>query len=207
MFDGLTLNFSQAQLFYRKQTLMNFLLPALLSIQIMALFVTTHPEESTTRLFDFTQDSDIKNWRIVNDDVMGGISTSSFGLSDSGHGIFMGKVSTDNNGGFASVRYTMKKFKCENLKTIKIRLKGDGKDYQFRIKNKSADYFSYITTFSTSGEWETVEMNLEDFYPSFRGRKLDQPNFNKSSIEQVSILIANKKNETFKLEIDNIELY
>ena len=207
MFAFLTINFSLGRLFLRKRTPMNFLLPALLSIQIMALFVTTDPEESTTRLFDFTQDSDIKNWRIVNDDVMGGISTSSFGLSDSGHGIFMGKVSTDNNGGFASVRYTMKKFKCENLKTIKIRLKGDGKDYQFRIKNKSADYFSYITTFSTSGDWETIEMNLEDFYPSFRGRKLDQPNFNKGSMEQVSILISNKKNESFKLEIDNIELY
>ena len=186
---------------------MNLLLPALLSIQIMALFVTTDPKESTTRLFEFTKDSDIKNWRIVNDDVMGGISSSTFGLSDAGHGIFMGKVSTDNNGGFASVRYNMDEFKCDQLKTIRIRLKGDGKNYQFRIKNKGSDYYSYITTFSTSGEWETVEMNLEDFYPSFRGRKLDQPNFNKSSIEQVSILIANKKNETFKLEIDNIELY
>jgi len=203
----LTLNFSPDPLFHRKLILMNFLLPALLSLQIMALFVTTDPKESTTRLFDFTLDSNIKNWRIVNDDVMGGISSSTFGLSDAGNGIFKGKVSTDNNGGFASVRYNMDEFKCDQHKTIRIRLKGDGKNYQFRIKNKSSDYYSYITTFSTSGEWETVEMNLEDFYPSFRGRKLDKPNFNKKSLEQVSILIANKKNESFKLEIDHIELY
>ena len=70
---------------------MNFLLPALLSLQIMALFVTTDPKESTTRLFDFTLDSNIKNWRIVNDDVMGGISSSTFGLSDAGIGIFKGQ--------------------------------------------------------------------------------------------------------------------
>ena len=43
-------------------------------------------------------------------------------------------------------------------------------------------------------------------YPSFRGRKLDEPNFFHKSIEEVTFLIANKKNEEFILLIDKIEL-
>ena len=91
-------------------------------------------------------------------------------------------------------------------KVIKIRLKGDSKAYQFRIKDKSSSYYSYITTFTTSGEWETIEINLSDLYPSFRGRKLDKSNFNATSFEELSFLIGNKKNEPFKLELDKIEI-
>ena len=43
-------------------------------------------------------------------------------------------------------------------------------------------------------------------YPSFRGRKLDEPNFYHESIEEITFLIANKQNEDFKLLIDKIEL-
>jgi NADH dehydrogenase [ubiquinone] 1 alpha subcomplex assembly factor 1 len=184
---------------------MIFLINALLSLQIFSMNLS-HKESSVT-LFDFSENSDIKNWRIINDDVMGGISSATFNLSTEGHGLFQGKVSTENNGGFASVRFTMNKIKCENHNMVRIILKGDGKNYQFRIKNNNSDYFSYVTTFSTNGEWQTIDLKLKDFYPSFRGRKLDIPNFNKKTIEQISILIANKKKESFSLEIDKIELY
>jgi hypothetical protein len=74
------------------------------------------------------------------------------------------------------------------------------------MKSKSNTYYSYITTFSTSNKWETISINLQDLYPSFRGAKLKEENFNASSIEEISFLIANKKNESFKLIIDKIEI-
>ena len=89
---------------------------------------------------------------------------------------------------------------------ITIRLRGDSKRYQFRIKSKATDYYSYITTFSTIGDWETIHVNLKDLYPSFRGNKLNKENFNGSSIEEISFLIANQKDENFKLIIDKIEI-
>ena len=144
---------------------------------------------------------------IVNDDVMGGISSSSFKLSKAGHGIFQGDVSTENNGGFASVRYNMDEMNIKASTVIRIRVKGDGKNYQFRLKNKTSDYFSYITTFSTNGQWQIIELKLKDFYASFRGRKLEIPNFDKDEIGQVAFLIANGTDEAFKLEIDKIEVY
>jgi NADH dehydrogenase [ubiquinone] 1 alpha subcomplex assembly factor 1 len=43
-------------------------------------------------------------------------------------------------------------------------------------------------------------------YPSFRGTRLNMENFSQKAIEQISILIGNKKNENFKLIIDSILL-
>ena len=43
-------------------------------------------------------------------------------------------------------------------------------------------------------------------YPSFRGRKLNQANFSNDYIEEIAFLIANKRQENFKLLIDKIEL-
>jgi NADH dehydrogenase [ubiquinone] 1 alpha subcomplex assembly factor 1 len=89
---------------------------------------------------------------------------------------------------------------------VVLRIKGDGKRYQFRVKDKTSQYHSYITYFETSGEWQTVRLPLRDFYPSFRGRKLRIPNFNHSQIAEVAFLIGNKKAESFELVIDMIGL-
>ena len=51
----------------------------------------------------------IKNWNIVNDDVMGGISRSSLSMNDENNLIFSGYLSLENNGGFASSRLSFNK--------------------------------------------------------------------------------------------------
>lgn len=186
---------------------MNYIIGTIFIVTIGMFGITESLNENKIILFDFSKTSNISKWRIVNDDVMGGISTSSFERDKNGIGVFQGRVSTENYGGFASVRYSMKKTQIEKATTVRIRLKGDGKNYQFRMKHKSSDYFSYIKTFSTNGDWQVIDMNLSDFFPSFRGRKLNKPNFDKDAIEQIAILIANKKNEKFRLEIDKIELF
>jgi hypothetical protein len=135
------------------------------------------------------------------DDVMGGESSSTFNLNDDGFGVFEGSISLENNGGFSSVRYRFQKIQVKEYTSIVIKLQGDGKEYQFRIKN-SGDYYSYIAPFSTSGEWQEIVIPLKDMYPSFRGRKLNLI-FSKDSIEEITLL---KKKEEFKLLIDKIEL-
>lgn len=157
-------------------------------------------------IFDFNTNSSINNWIIVDDVVMGGRSLGSFELNNKGNGVFSGSISLENNGGFSSVRYRFEKLILEKFKTIVLKIKGDGKNYQFRIKHKSSDYASYITSFSSSGEWQEIEIPIKSMYPSFRGRKLDEPNFNHEFIEEITFLIANKQNEDFKLLIDKIEL-
>ena len=161
---------------------------------------------SSSIIFDFNENSSINNWLVVDDVVMGGRSTGNFKLSKDGNGVFYGNVSLENNGGFSSVRYRFEKLMLEKFKTIVLKIKGDGKNYQFRIKHKSSDYASYITSFSSSGEWQEIKIPIESMYPSFRGRKLNEPNFYHESMEEITFLIANKQNEDFKLLIDKIEL-
>ncbi len=63
-------------------------------------------------------------WRIVNDGVMGGLSTSKVNVEDDKI-IFSGNVSLENNGGFASLRSPVKDCNFENFSGVKIKIKGD----------------------------------------------------------------------------------
>ena len=173
---------------------------------VLVLFTFTilaymsHPETLYTFGPKSTQD-----WRIVNDGVMGGLSQGQLSISKEGKLVFTGHVSLENNGGFTSIRWLTQK----NLKgksKIHLKVKGDGKRYQLRLKKSSSDYQSYIHYFTSSGEWETISMDLEDFYPSFRGRKLDMPNYESGDLAELSILIANYKEEDFRIELDKIEI-
>lgn len=173
-----------------------------MKLTILLLFVFMN----STIIYDFKKDSSTRDWRIIDDGVMGGVSQGRFSINSEGNGVFEGTISLENNGGFSSVRYGFDKIKVNSKSVVSIRLKGDGKKYQFRIKDKYSSYYSYITTFETTGEWQTVQLKLSDLYPSFRGKKLDLPNFNSNSFEEIVFLIGNKKNETFKLTLDKVEL-
>jgi len=157
-------------------------------------------------IFNFNKNASLQNWETLDDVVMGGRSEGNIRLSPEGHGRFSGTVSLENNGGFSSVRYTPAGFSVDPQDQITIRLKGDGKRYQFRVKHDRQAYASYITYFETIGEWEEISILLSDLYPTFRGKNLDQPNFNHHSIHQLGFLIGNKKAQDFELLIDKIEL-
>ena len=157
-------------------------------------------------IVDFQKNSNPENWTVVDDVVMGGRSSGSFYISDEGYGVFQGTVSLENNGGFSSLRYRFKKISTTPFTKIVLRVKGDGKTFQFRVKANSTDYYSYISYFNTSSDWETIEISLSEMYAAFRGRSLDIPNFQGGSIEEIAFLIGNKKAESFKLEVDTISL-
>lgn len=157
-------------------------------------------------LFDFTEQSNIDDWTIVDDGVMGGLSQSQMALDLNGNAVFSGLVTTENNGGFCSVQYNLKTIPLQQKTFFSIRLKGDGKKYQFRVKSKSNDYFSYIYEFQTTNDWQNIEIPITDMYASFRGRTLNIPNYDGASLAQLAFLISNKRNENFKLLIDKIEI-
>ena len=53
-------------------------------------------------LIDFKNTDERKNWQIINDDLMGGVSQSEIIINDTGTATFQGRISLENNGGFAS---------------------------------------------------------------------------------------------------------
>ena len=170
------------------------------------LFINTLFMLPAILLFDFNPPSDLSQWAVVDDVVMGGRSAGQFFVNAEGHGVFRGEVSLENNGGFSSVRHRFAPRPVGGAVQAVIRLKGDGKRYQFRVNAGVYDRHSYIAHFQTTGDWQTVRIQLKDMYPSFRGRTLDMPNFPGGSISEIAFLIANKKQESFRLEIDYIGL-
>ena len=160
----------------------------------------------TISIFNFSHKAPLDRWQIVNDGVMGGLSKSSLELTEDGNGLFKGHVSIQNNGGFASLRLPVDFKINDEYQYIVLKVKGDGKTYQCRLKGSKNQAESYVNEFKTSGEWQTIELKLKDFTPKFRGRSLNKPNFYFDKIEQFGILIASKQEADFILLIDAIEL-
>ena len=158
------------------------------------------------KIYTFVCQKNINEWQIVNDGVMGGLSKSTLLLSDGGYGKFSGHIALENNGGFASIQLNTRIKLEEDKKFVILRVKGDGKRYEFRLKHDYSKPQSYVHQFTTSGEWQNIKLEINKFYPTFRGRQLNIPNFNFEIIEQLSFLIANKQEEDFELLIDWIGL-
>ncbi|NNG42426.1 CIA30 family protein [Pseudoalteromonas sp. NEC-BIFX-2020_002] len=146
-----------------------------------------------------------QSWYIVNDSVMGGLSTSQVYEKDDAL-VFSGTVSLENNGGFASVRTAINTNE-QASNQISLRVKGDGQTYQLRLRTTQyLDGPAYTTSFKTTkDEWQLVNFTPSDFSLTFRGRILEQnPNFYFKDIRQLGIMIAKKQQGDFKLEINQI---
>ena len=161
--------------------------------------------EEPFMLVDFNRDMQLTDWAVVDDVVMGGRSDGRFFISGEGHAVFEGAVSLENNGGFSSIRYRIDPLSLEGYSKAVIRLKGDGKRYQFRIRAGKGDSHSYARHFETSGLWESVEIPLNEMFPTWRGMKLNIPNYPGKQLSEIGFLISNKRAENFLLQIDYIQ--
>lgn len=162
--------------------------------------------KSSISILDFNLKSKVDNCKVTNDVVMGGVSSALMTLDSQGNAVFSGKVSTENNGGFAMVRLPVSVILNRNSSKIQLHVKGDGKLYQFRIKSRLSEKHWYIQSFQTSKEWQTIELELSEFYPSFRGRRLELPNFKSNQIQEIAFFIGNKKTKSFKLLVDSVKI-
>jgi NADH dehydrogenase [ubiquinone] 1 alpha subcomplex assembly factor 1 len=161
-------------------------------------------------LFDFGTLENTDDWLVVNDGVMGGLSKSRFILSDSNTAVFSGNVSLENNGGFASTRTKAMQFHLDGFTGILVRVKGDGKRYQFRIRTDDRfDGVSYRYHFEAgTGQWQSIAIPFNECVPVFRGRILsDVEPVSQEDIQQVGFLISDKQSGDFHLEIQWIKAY
>ena len=148
----------------------------------------------------------LKNWSIVNDDVMGGISKSNLLLNDENNLIFSGNVSLKNNGGFASSRMVIARESLDGIRSFKIKFRGDGNMYKFRLRqsNIRAAYSSNFK--SVKDKWVEVNIPIEEFTPSWRGYSYSNyPAIETEKIISLGIQISDKQEGDFKLEIKYIK--
>jgi monofunctional biosynthetic peptidoglycan transglycosylase len=161
-------------------------------------------------LFNFDDNTAVSAWIVVNDTVMGGVSSSRMETSEDGTAVFVGNVSLKNRGGFASVRGPRIIQSLGKFEGISIRVKGDGKRYNCGLRtDDSFDGVFHRAPFETkSGEWQLVKIPFTDFVPTYHGRRLPEDKRMKpEDIGSVSFLIADKQKGLFRLEIDWIKAY
>jgi NADH dehydrogenase [ubiquinone] 1 alpha subcomplex assembly factor 1 len=188
-----------------------FLIFVLFSAFAVDNIPASEDQRSSQKLItDFQSADERKNWRIVNDVVMGGISKSEFVILDKSIAMFRGNLSLENNGGFASIRTFPTDYNLSGFDGISISVRGDGKKYQVRLQmGDKFDGLSYKASFKTTpGKWETVPISFTKFTASYRGRFVrDAPALDPGEIRQIGFLIADQQEGPFQLEIDWIKAY
>ena len=161
-------------------------------------------------LFDFVLNDSVSAWRAVNDKVMGGISSSRMEKSEESKAVFIGEVSLENNGGFASVQGPDILQPLGEFDGIAFRVKGDGKTYKCGLRTDDLfDGVSHQATFVTkTGEWQLVKIPFTEFIPTYHGRRLSEDKRMKGKlIKKMGFLISDKQKGPFRLEIDWIKAY
>lgn len=149
-------------------------------------------------------------WNVVNDGVMGGLSSGRMDYQSGGQAVFSGSVSLVNNGGFTSCRMKLSAQLPAGCSTIILRVKGDGKKYKFRIRtDHNWDGITYSADFMTEKDtWKMIELPIADFVGTFRGRILHQaPPLDVTHIRQIGLLISDQQSGPFSLVIDWIKCY
>ena len=150
----------------------------------------------------------VQEWYIVNDTVMGGRSRANLTWDEKEKFFqFTGRVSLENNGGFASVRGLFPDRLFSQAPKICIQVKGDGQDYQLRLRtNRYMDGVAYVQPFSTKkDEWQEISFNLDEFKPTWRGRQVrNYEPLKPEEIKQVTFMIANKQTGPFELNIKSV---
>ena len=156
-------------------------------------------------LINPNQNIGLKGWGIVNDDVMGGVSTSYISLNKEKNLIFKGYLSLENNGGFASSRLIVKRKALVGVKSFKIKFRGDGNTYKLRLR-QNYRRVSYSCDFeSTKDKWIEVDIPIEDFKPTWRGYNYsDYPALEIEEVNSLGLHISDKQEGKFELEIEYI---
>jgi len=96
-------------------------------------------------------------WRVINDTVMGGVSSSQVIEHESQGVVFSGTLSLENNGGFTSVRLPVEDV-WPMASGIELTVIGDGRDYiaTVRLSDRSLRRIYYRVSFETVAEQKQV---------------------------------------------------
>jgi monofunctional biosynthetic peptidoglycan transglycosylase len=141
--------------------------------------------------------ADPARWRIVNDGVMGGVSSSRVGRA--GEALrFEGVISLENNGGFASMK---RPFDAAALGLdaagFAVRARGDGNRYRLRVYTRdpatgAEQWFAYSAAFDTrAGEVTAAELRWPQFAATVRGRDVPQaPPIRFADVVGVGVMIT-----------------
>jgi len=172
-------------------------LAALMSVASMA-------QAPQVPLFAFASPDAATEWLSVNDGVMGGMSDGRFRITERQTLEFVGTLSLENNGGFASVRSRPRTLGLQTGDVIVARVRGDGRAYQLNLYTSARTRaFSYRAQVQTrSNAWTEVAVPLDRFEATSFGQVLQgAAPIDPRSITSIGFLLAEKTPGPFVLEV------
>jgi monofunctional biosynthetic peptidoglycan transglycosylase len=144
-------------------------------------------------------------WHVINDGVMGGKSTSEV-LPHQPHLMFRGRISLENDGGFASARCRFRQG-FAGIRAFRLVVRGDGRSYQLRLRaDEEPGTLSWRAVFATDGSTQSIDIPLAAFEPVRRGRRVENTGaLAPDEMKLLGFLLADRHPGAFSLEVHSIE--
>eukprot|EP00043_Microstomoeca_roanoka_P001889 m.35202 g.35202 ORF g.35202 m.35202 type:complete len:236 (+) comp11113_c0_seq2:143-850(+) len=196
------------------------------ALSTLGRFLQPRPLERSKpfALFTFTSEADVKQWVCTSDrEAFGGHSVASLDLMPEGFVRFQGQLSTklpSNDkvirSGFCLMRSRVQKptllgqtyIDLQTHNALEFDIRGDGRAYIANLQpNSYRDEDLYQATIYTRGgpHWQTVQIPLTEFLLTHRGYvQNEQAVVNPQRIKTVGILLADKRDGPFQLDIRQI---
>jgi len=135
------------------------------------LLILSQNAMAEQKLLDDFQNKPEDRWKFIADTVMGGISSGqlSFSVDDNANFARMvGKVSTENNGGFIQFRRSVINGLPAKTKGLKLSSRGNGQKYFVHIRTKGTflPWQYYQQSFMANEDWSETTMLLNEFRTS-----------------------------------------
>lgn len=157
--------------------------------------------------FDFSNQETFDQWRVINDGVMGGMSTSK-SIQGEGSLIFKGDLSLENNGGFASIRAPWGEYDLSEFSEVVVECRGNGGKFMCMLEKERMWYRPYYTSqFEPSEEKTTFTMPLKEFKENAVGRQNGKTLTKESlsKIIRIGFIKNDKKEGPFELEVYSVK--
>ena len=134
------------------------------------------------------------NWKMITDQVMGGISQGQFNYKKIGNDdavILTGSVFTKNNGGFIQIRRNLNNVNLNNVKKVTIIAKGNDEKYFIHLRTSFTilPWQYYQSSFGVENNFKSFVLPLSDFK---RSGYLLPTRINPNNIKSIGIVAFGK---------------
>ena len=158
---------------------------------IIVLFMSFNSNSEIVFTDKFTSKRD---WKIITDQVMGGISQGKFYYKkiDNDYAIVLtGSVSTKNNGGFIQIRRKLNNIKLNQVKNLIVQAKGNNEKYFVHLRTTYTilPWQYYQSSFLVENNFKNFVLPIKNFK---RSGYLLPKEINPNNIKSVAIVAFGK---------------
>ena len=151
------------------------------------------------------------SWEVVNDGVMGGVSSGRAEALPDGGVRFSGVLSLENNGGFASVRSTGLLGPLAGSDGLRLTVLGDGREWQVTVRRddvplRAGGYRAAVQT--EAGVVTTHDLRWTEFRATSYGRPVaDAPPLwgRLEAVGSIGLLLSDGRPGPFVVELQELE--